>query len=126
MKLEHFEKLLNEYRKASDMISELYDIGFDLMEGKYKLSDSLYHLFISSLESHYTDDGIDWVTWFIYENDWGEKDWNIMPLYKRNEDGITELVMDSERHGATDENGNSICHDIPSLWQYIETEHKLQ
>ena len=117
---------MNEYRKSSNILSELYDIGFDLMEGKYKLSDSLYHLFISSLESHYTDDGIDWVTWFIYENEWGEKDWNKMPLYKRNEDGITELVMDSERHGATDEDGNPICYDMSSLWQYIEKEHKIK
>ena len=126
MKLEHFEKILNEYRKSSDILSELYDIGFDLMEGKYKLSDSLYHLFISSLESHYTDDGIDWVTWFIYENDWGEKDWDMVPLYKRNEDGIATLDMETKRDGANDENGNSICYDIPSLWEYIEENYKIK
>jgi hypothetical protein len=126
MKLEHFEKLLNEYRKASGMISELHDIGVDLMEGRYKLSDSLYNMFIYSLDAHYTDMGVDWVTWFIYENDWGEKDWKTVPLYERNSDGTMELVMDSERPGATDENGNLICYDIQSLWQYIEKEHKLQ
>ena len=125
MKLEHFEKIINEYRKGNDMVSELHSIGFDLLEGKYKLSDSLYHLFISSLESHYTDDGINWVTWFIYENDWGEKEWNKVPLYKRNSDGVSELVMDEDRHAATDENGDPICYDIKSLWEYIEKEHKL-
>ena len=50
MKLEHFEKILNEYRKSHNMISELYDIGFDLMEGKYKLSDSLFLLFDKNVE----------------------------------------------------------------------------
>jgi hypothetical protein len=125
MKLEHFEKILKEYRESSNMISELYDIGFDLMEGKYKLSDSLYRLFISSLDAHYTDIGVDWITWFIYENDWGEKDWKTLPVYQRNSDGIMELVMDGERHGATDEDGNSICYDIKSLWEYIEKYYKL-
>jgi len=125
MKLEHFEKLLNEYRTASDMISELHDIGVDLMEGRYKLSDSLYNMFICSLDAHYTDIGVDWVAWFIYENEWGKKDWNRVPSFKRNEEGVWELDIDSERYGATDENGNPICYDIPSLWQYIETEHKL-
>jgi hypothetical protein len=125
MKLEHFEKLMNEYRKGSGMISELHDIGIDLLEGKYKLSDSLYHLFISSLESHYTENGIDWVTWFIFENDWGEKEWNKVPLYKKNSDGVSELVIDEDRHAATDENNNPICYDIKSLWEYVEKEHKL-
>jgi len=126
MKLEHFEKIMKNYREGYNMVSELYDIGFNVLDGKYNLSFYLDKLFIATLESHYTDDGIDWVTWFIYENDWGEKDWKTVPLYERNSDGTMELVMDSERPGATDENGNAICYDIPSLWQYIETEHKLQ
>ena len=126
MKLEHFEKIMKNYREGYNMVSELYDIGFNVLDGKYNLSFYLDKLFIATLESHYTDDGIDWVTWFIYENDWGEKDWKTVPLYERNSDGTMELVMDSERHGATDEDGNSICHDISSLWEYIEKEHKLQ
>ncbi len=126
MKLEHFEKILNAYRSGYQMISELYDIGFDLMEGKYNLDESLYTILIASLDTHYTDIGVDWVTWFMHENDWGKKNWKTVPMYERNSDGTMELVMDLERHGATDEDGNPICYDIPSLWQYIEKEHKLQ
>ena len=126
MKLEHFEKILNEYRKSHNMISELYGFGFDLMEGKYKLSDSLYNLFEYSLEANYSVEGVEWVTWFIYENEWGEKDWNKVPLYKRNKDGVSELVEEPSRVGATDEYDNSICYDIPSLWEFIENNHKLK
>ena len=125
MKLEHFEKILNEYRKGSDMISELHDIGIDLFEGKYKLSDSLYNLFESSLEANYSVDGMDWVTWFIFENEWGETDRSNLPVYRRNEFGVTELDLDQNRPAATDENGDPICYDIPSLWEFIEKNHKL-
>lgn len=126
MKLEHFEKIINEYRKGNNIITELYDIGFDLLEGKYKLSDSIYHLFISSLETHYTDDGIDWINWFIFENDWGESDRGKLPVYKKNEYGVMELDLNHNGHAASDENGNPICYDIPSLWEYIEKEHKIK
>ena len=27
------------------------------------------------MESHYNEQGVDWVNWFIFENDFGEKDW---------------------------------------------------
>lgn len=121
MKLEHFEKILKNYREGNDMISDLYSIGFDLMEGKYKLSDSFYHLFISSLESHYTKDGIDWVIWFIFENEWGDKDWGKKP--KLTDNGLE--VGEDKQHGATDENGTPICYDIPSLWRYIENGYKI-
>lgn len=125
MKLENFEKILNEYRKSQNMISELYSIGFDLLEGKYKLDESIYNLFIASLDSHYTDIGVDWVIWFIFENEWGEREWNNLPLYKRNEDGVMILDTETTRHGANDEHGNPICYDIKSLWECIEKDYKL-
>ena len=125
MKLDHFEKILNEYRKSQNTLSELHSIGFDLFEGKYKLDGSIYELFMASLDSHYTEVGVDWVTWFIFENDWGEKEWNHIPLYKRNEDGVMLMDTETVRHGATDEDGNPICYDIKSLWEFIEKDYKL-
>ena len=123
MKLEEFEKIVKNYREGSDMVSELYSIGFDLFEGKYKLSDAIYSLFISSLESHYTSGGIDWVTWFIFENEWGKKEWSKVPSY--NEDsGIVKDVSNDNIYGATDENGSPICYDIPSLWRYLENGYR--
>jgi len=125
MKLEQFEKILNEYRKGHNMISELYDIGFDLLEGKYPLDGSLYNIFISALETHYTDDGVDWVTWFIFENEWGENEYDNRPVYRVTESGVMELDLNHNGHAASDENGNPICYDIKSLWEFIETNHKL-
>jgi hypothetical protein len=55
------------------MISDLHSLGFDLMEGKYQLSDILYEQLQNSIRSIYGDEGLDWVEWFIFENDYGDK-----------------------------------------------------
>jgi hypothetical protein len=64
--------------------------------------------------------------WFIYEFDYGEKDWSKVPLYTTDKDGHAMLVPDSEnnQYGAHDENGNPICYDYKSLWKYLEKECK--
>jgi hypothetical protein len=125
MKLEHFEDILKEYRQGHKMISELYDIGFNLLDGKYPLDEPLYNIFMMSLETHYTNDGIEWVSWFIFENEWGETDRSKLPVYRKNESGVMELDLNYNGHAANDENGNPICYDIKSLWEYIEEHHKL-
>jgi hypothetical protein len=78
-----------------------------------------------SLETHYTNDGIEWVSWFIFENEWGETDRSKLPVYRKNESGVMELDLNYNGHAANDENGNPICYDIKSLWEYIEEHHKL-
>ncbi len=125
MTYENFIEQLLAYRKFYRDTSKLYEMGFDFMEGKFKLTEPVDMMLKSCIKSHYGEQGWDWVSWFIYESDWGEKDWKTLPVYKRNSDGAMELVIDSERHGATDENGNPICYDIKSLWEYIEKEHKI-
>ena len=47
------------------------------------------------------------------------------PVYRETESGAIELDLNHNGHAASDENGNPICYDIKSLWEYIETNHKL-
>jgi hypothetical protein len=42
MKYKEFKNIIETYRNGMTMISELYDLGFDLMEGKFKLSEIFY------------------------------------------------------------------------------------
>lgn len=118
MTYEYFLKLLLAYKKLEEEFSELHDLGFDFYEGKYKLSETVYSLFQTTLELHFTEDGVDWINWFIYENDWGTKDWS---KYKKlSSDG---KLIDSDPidvYGATDENGNPICHSFESTWEYVK------
>ena len=104
MKYNDFKKLINEYREAQTMLSELNKIGFDFFEGKYKLSDKFYELFFTSIKTHYDKAGIEWIEWFIFETN-----------YQR-----------GDKYEAYDENKNLICQDINALWEYIEKNNRLK
>lgn len=99
------------YQKLSRDFSELHDIGIDFFEGKYKLSELTYSLFLSTFESHYTKEGIEWINWFVFDADWGLKDFN-----KRS--SIAEW-------GANNAEGNPIAYSFESLWELLEKDYKI-
>jgi hypothetical protein len=102
MELTNFKKLLENFKSFSDKISELHDLGFDFYEGKYKLIEDVDKMFDIILKTHYNKYAIDWINWFIYETDYGQK-----------------------KLEAWDENKNLICQDLESLHEYIEKNHKI-
>jgi hypothetical protein len=128
MEYKQFLEQLIGYRKFSRDISDLYDIGFDLDSGKFNLVGPVLTMLQSSIESHYGEDGWEWTSWFIFESDYGEKDWSSSPTYKENEDGSFVKVNDKGevRFGAYDENGEPICYSHESLWEHLEKNHKLK
>ena len=102
MKYEQFLKLVMSNKALSDMYSELYDMGFDFFEGKYKLVEHSERITDVTFSLIYDEEGIDWLNWFMYENEYGEGN----------------LI-------ASDKDGNSICYSYESLWEYLEKNHKL-
>lgn len=114
MNLEAFEKILLNYKKYYDSLSELHDIGVDLYEGKYKLSEIVEEIFEDFLKVTYNEEGLDWINWFIHENEYGNKKW-----YKLKSLDNSERI-EKPGYGAYDENGNPICYDVKSLFEYIE------
>ena len=120
MTYEEFLKILMSFKKINEDISELYDIGFDFLEGKYRMSDNVSIMFEAVLESYFTDEGIDWINWFIYENDWCTKDWSKLPTF----DGVTgKIILEEDpvkAYGAKDENGNPICFSFESTYEYVK------
>jgi hypothetical protein len=101
MLLNELENLLEKYKALSDKMSQLHDLGFDFYEGKFPLMSDMEFIFELTLKSHYTQQGADWVNWFVYETNYGER-----------------------KLEAWDENKNLICQDLKSLHQYIEKHHK--
>lgn len=101
MLLNEFENLLKKYKALSDKMSELHDIGFDFYEGKFPLMPDMEFIFDLTILSHYNEKGADWVSWFVYETNYGQKDME-----------------------GRDENDNPICYDVKSLYEYIEKHHK--
>jgi len=118
MKYEHFLKIMENYRSFSDNVSILYKIGFDLYEGEYPTVEQVDKILGTVIESHYGEEGVDWVNWFIYESDWGEKDWSQNNCY--NEKGELIHKKGESQFGATDEDGNPICYSLESLYEYLE------
>jgi hypothetical protein len=102
MEYSEFKKVLQEYRDTNKDISDLYDIGVNILDGKYAIGESYYTLFKSLIESHYGELGFDWVEWFIFESKYGE----------------------DKTMNATD-NGKRICYSTKSLWKFLEKNHKL-
>ena len=120
MTYEEFLKILMSFKKINEDISELYDIGFDFLEGKYRMSDNISLMFEATLESHFTDEGIDWINWFIFENDWGTKDWSKLPSLNE-VTGKIEIEEDPVKsYGAKDEKGNPICFSFESTYEYVK------
>ena len=101
MQRKEFKKLLKKYKSLSNKLSKLNDIGFDFYEGKFPLMSDVEFIFDLTILSHYTQQGADWVNWFVYETDYGKRDMQ-----------------------GRDENDNPICYDVNSLYDYIEKHHK--
>lgn len=126
MEYTYFVQILQNYKKFWEDISSLHDIGFDLMEGKYDLALPLEAIFKASIKSHYGTAGWEWVSWFAFESEFGEKDFSKTPNLVKQEDGKYKSVEKTSKFGAHDEDGNPICYSFESLWEYLEKNHKQQ
>jgi hypothetical protein len=127
MNYELFEKTLMSYKKFLSNIDAHYDFGIQsVSEGPHSLSEHVEELISYFIISYYGEEGWEWVSWFIYENEWGEKDWSLLKTYKVREEGGLEEVYKGghEKYGAFDEYGYPICYDIESLYKYLEKEFK--
>ena len=93
MTYENFLKITLELQKQERIVDNLYKNNIVLLEfiDPYH---GLIHLLIKEI---YGEEGVDWFSWFCYENDYGQ--------------GTLE---------AWDENKNPICYDFKSLWEFLE------
>jgi hypothetical protein len=127
MNYELFEKTLMSYKKFLINIDAHSDFGVEsVSEGPHSLDNHAEELISSFITSHYGEEGWEWVSWFIYESKWGEKDWSVNKTYKIREEGGLEEVDkgDYTKYGAFDKDGNPICYSFESLYHYLEKEFK--
>jgi hypothetical protein len=73
MTYEQFLLILDNYNAYCEAISDAYDVGIDLLEGKFATNSYVEKMLELFITSHYGEMGWDWVSWFIYENDYGQK-----------------------------------------------------
>jgi hypothetical protein len=93
MTYETFLKITLELQRQERIVDDLYKSKIDLLEfiDPYH---GLIHLLIKEI---YGEEGVDWFSWFCYENDYGR--------------GTLE---------AWDADKNPICYSLESLWEFLE------
>ena len=83
----------------------------------------------AGFESTYNKEGIDWIDWWIFENEYGQKDWGNIPRI----DEVNPLISSrdgnpikrTDDNSATDKDGNPIAYSYESLYELLESEYKL-
>lgn len=121
MKKEKFIKSMTLYKAINDSCSSLYDVGVDLYESRYAIVDDIDRLKDELFGGYYNEQGVDLINWFIFENEWGTRDWS---KYVSFTEGIEMEIEKTRLYGMTDDEGNEVCHNIESLWEYIEKNCK--
>lgn len=122
MTYENFLKLTLGIKKTQEDSSKLYKLGVDLIEA----NEGFHKIIRALLDEIYTEEGIQWLDWFMYESDFGQKDWSLKPSYE-NVDGIMVKTHEAGevRYGATDKNGEPICYSFESTWEYLKQYEKI-
>jgi hypothetical protein len=123
MQYSSFLSLIMGFKKISEDCSELHDIGLDVMDGKYKMTETVEKILSGVFTGEYGEEGWEWVSWFIFESDYGRKDWSASPCY--DSEGNLLYEKGEVRYGAIGENGNPICYSYESTWEYLEKNHRI-
>lgn len=121
MEYSHFLKVMQSYQKLQKNFRELYGLGFNLYDSKYPIGEEVYSLLKTALSSHYTKEGVEWVEWFIYENDWGSRNWTASPDV--DERGV-HIEESNSAYGAKDRAGRLAFFSLESAWQQLEKLYK--
>lgn len=100
MEYEQFEKIILNLQKSSDQADLLYKNGIDITE----VTDNLHIIISDLLGIIFTDDGKDWIDWFMYEKEFGKRD---------------DLK-------AWDVDKNEIAYDIKSLYELLINEYLIK
>jgi len=94
MKYEIFENILTNLKLVSQKSQKFYDLGLDISN----IQDDFHKIINDILSSHYSEEGVEWIDWFMNERE----------------------SLNGDIYEATDKNGKPICYDIKSLWILVE------
>lgn len=97
MTKEIFLELLKQYRIINEYVAKYEKLGIQLYEGEYPIMDPVNLLFETTLKGNFNEFGIDWINWFIFENNFGD---NKLEAYESN--------------------GDLICQTEEELYNYIQ------
>jgi len=101
MKLKKFKRVFELHKENDKFLDDSSDIlGVDM--GESVPVTSFWQMIDLFWSIEYTEEGIDWINWFMFER------------------------SDDEGPHAWDENKKPILNDLEELWEYIEENYKLK
>lgn len=99
MEFKKFESILDGLKNVSKKTNSLYSLGVNIIE----YTDNYESIITNLLTEYYTEEGYDWISWYLYE--------------KFPPGSDQELK-------AYDEDKNEICKDYQGLWELVEDIRK--
>ena len=100
MTKEQFIEVIKLHKQSTDNLNEYYKMGLDLLDNKKSPVEPLFKVIDILFDSIYTEEGVDWISWYIYDNNYGEEELTAF-------DGETQ-----------------ICKNIDELYDYIQKYKK--
>jgi hypothetical protein len=94
MKFSIFENIMVTLRKSNQQSHDLNSLGIDVTQ----VTDPLHQVISHLLGSHYGQEGLDWIDWFMYDKEFGKR----------------------EDIKAYDKEKNEICKNLYELWEIVE------
>jgi hypothetical protein len=101
MKRKEFKLLLEDMQELHRRCEKLQEVGFDQFENKYAIAPLAEKFFDIILKQNYNAFGVDWIGWFVYENDFGDK-----------------------KMGAWNDDKALICQTVDGLYDYCKQYRK--
>lgn len=71
MKRKEFKLLLKDYEMFQHNVTRMNNFGVDLTEGLHPTATYAEKFFDIILNQNWNAFGVDWINWFVYENDFG-------------------------------------------------------
>jgi hypothetical protein len=96
MEYKKFKEIITSLQESDKRINQANKLKIDLID----FVDEYHSIITKLFEEVYGKEGYDWISWFCYENNYGQgelKGWD---------------------------NKKPICYDIKSLWEYVESKIK--
>lgn len=89
--------MLDEYKTFLEKSNFLSDAGIDVFDSKYAIAPHTEKLFDFIIKQNYEEFGIEWINWFVYDNNFGRS-----------------------KLKAFDNDETPICQDYDGLYEYCK------
>lgn len=114
-----FAEFINRNQERDQKLELLENLGIDMLD-----FDNAYDFLVDQfLNAYWTEAGVEWIYWFMYDSEYGQKDWSkIDVVLSEGENGDYKEVKNkyTDSFGAHDSDGNPICYDTKSLYEYVK------